>query len=750
MSESKQQQGGLGSMLSLDNKYVLALCFVVLLIILYYLRIGLMGNEGLFEPDGFFYYTAIKQAIANNFFFQNPVQLSGYPWHNNLGEESGLLYFVIVPYFFLRFFGISAYTVMTYSAIGAGAVIAALSYLLAKRISNSRALGLLAFFFVATSSGNIARTAGTVFRGDTFVSIFVLAGLLALLEIYKAKTDRQKYIFTALAVLAVSSSYLFWTGGSLANAVYLFAATMILAYAFVIGDVKVARDSVLAIFGGVLAFLLQKYAYTPLGLMHPGVGTGSSFYYVLLPVFVGALLAWYVLREKKLSGSVIFSSWVNRLILLGIGAVIAFIVVASSTAIPFLNVLNGVNAQVATTTQELQPPTFDFLWASNGLELYLAPLGVLLFLFMAHKAGHTRSHKIGGIPITVNYGFLVVLGYLLVTAYLQSTAIRYNALVSVPVAIFSAWFIYGIGKYLSNYMVTLGGTKVPLHAVFVTVAVVILIYQFMLTSGQTMTSQQADGVNPQFLSAMTWLSNNTASNATVLALWPDGSVVEAWGNRQSYMDSVGGENGTRIAPFAQFLFNSTPDSRYLLGGTANGDADRPQYFVARNFWFAELAGIAIEGNITTNLTNYGFDALNLGTIGGNATDQVYQFAGTGYNVDLVMKFVNNSRSINAYIGNAGTNQFVEMKNVLLVNATNENYTLITNPSPSAQNYTLLVTYVGDQIQGATLLGPSLMGTNLFKFLVLCGMQSCPYGDKNVTAQMVFQNQDTKIFRFIYH
>ena len=205
MTEAKQEHP-LQKYLSADNNYIFAILAIAIVIILIYLRTGLLQNEGLFEPDGFFYYTAIKQAIANNFVFVNPVQLSGYPWHNPLGEQSGLLYFVLVPYFILRFFGVSAYTVMAYSPIAAGLVIGALSGLLAARISKSRALGLLAFFFIATSSGNIARTAGTVFRGDTFVSIFVLLGLLALLEIYNSKDDKRRYTF-ALTPKNLSMKY---------------------------------------------------------------------------------------------------------------------------------------------------------------------------------------------------------------------------------------------------------------------------------------------------------------------------------------------------------------------------------------------------------------------------------------------------------------------------------------------------------------------------------------------------------------
>ena len=68
-----------------------------------------------------------------------------------------------------------------------------------------------------------------------------------------------------------------------------------------------------------------------------------------------------------------------------------------------------------------------------------------------------------------------------------------------------------------------------------------LMFDLYNTYGASVSSGQADGINQQFLDAMTWMKNNTPANATAVAVWPDGSVIEAWANRTSLMDSVGAD-----------------------------------------------------------------------------------------------------------------------------------------------------------------------------------------------------------------
>ena len=102
--------------LSLDNNYIFLALAIAIMAVLIYMRTGLLVYQGMFEPDGFFYYTALKQIVASGFSIipmpSMHVLLSGYPWHNTFNEAPGVLWATLIPYFFLRFFGVSLLTVM--------------------------------------------------------------------------------------------------------------------------------------------------------------------------------------------------------------------------------------------------------------------------------------------------------------------------------------------------------------------------------------------------------------------------------------------------------------------------------------------------------------------------------------------------------------------------------------------------------------------------------------------------------------
>ena len=171
--------------------------------------------------------------------------------------------------------------------------------------------------------------------------------------------------------------------------------------------------------------------------------------------------------------------------------------------------------------------------------------------------------------------------------------------------------------------------KLRMRYVYIGVIAVILVFNVYNTYVASITASQADGVNPQFLAAMSWMKSNTPANSTVVAVWPDGSVVEAWANRTSLIDSVGGESGAPILGFTQFLFSTTPDTQYLYS------IGRPDYLIARSFWYQELGGLAIEGEVT-NASQYGFVALSTTQVTHNDTAQFYSFGSSSYRAMLVL------------------------------------------------------------------------------------------------------------------
>ena len=94
-----------------STPWALAIAIAILAVTVF-LRVPMLRFQGLFEPDGFFYYAVIRQAVQNSFVVSNYLNISGSPLHNFIGEAPGLIYLTVVPYFFLRFVGVSYYTIM--------------------------------------------------------------------------------------------------------------------------------------------------------------------------------------------------------------------------------------------------------------------------------------------------------------------------------------------------------------------------------------------------------------------------------------------------------------------------------------------------------------------------------------------------------------------------------------------------------------------------------------------------------------
>jgi hypothetical protein len=421
--------------------------------------------------------------------------------------------------------------------------------------------------------------------------------------------------------------------------------------------------------------------------------------------------------------------------------------------------------------------------------------------------GERKGFKLN---LNINHGFLAIFAYFLITAYLQATAIRFNSLLSIPLALFAAYGLYKVLElaYHKHFVVMFASLIYILASVFILTLVcftpsgclnpggagpyapyvlilalalvfimfalhrmadmdyrfvvafavlfmaVVVSYAIYISAFQSSTSGQADGINPYFLQAMTWVSNHTQANATFLALWPDGSVVEGWGNRASYMDSVGGENSTRVTQFAQWLANTTPDAQYLY------DIGKPQYFLVRNYWFQELGGALAEGNIK-NLSDYGTVTLYSGTRSANPSANSLTYNFQAYcdpyanppeicNAELVSQDVNGISTATGYVGFGASRNLYGITHILFYNVTDGAASWINSSPERTLNYTLMLSYNATGPVGASILGSKLPESNVFKFLLECTSTQCPYNSNGrATMQLVYQNPDSKIFEISY-
>lgn len=858
----------------LENRYLLLCIAILILIINVVLRTGMLQYQGLFEPDGFFYYSVIRQAVNNNFVVSNYLNISGFPWHNFIGEAPGLIYLTVIAYYLLRgITGLSLLAVMRWMPILFGVIYALLAYYLAKTISKSRALGLLAMLLVSLSSGNIARTAGTVYRGDSFITLFIMLALLFMVKCFEEKKHAMKWVWGVLAAASLGTGIVVWNGSPFIIVVYMFALLLAIIYGFIKSDKAVLLSGVVVSATLLLMHILQLL-YISADLARFGVQfSGSDFFIFYLPILIGSIVAYcataYIHRIKLIATAR------NRALATVAAGLVAFaimfalfgstIISIASPVSPAAAVVNTTNTtilnstaartSITTTTQELQKPNFQFLWSSFNLQMFLAVVGVALavtvllykrlgrhiitfaaaaaiilagFGLMIYLGGGPElklavvgAAVIGAFALFILFGevliarrdfkiytvgFLVVLAYLAVTVYLQISAIRFNAIISVPLSVFAAFALYGIGMmfydmaserkgvsvlivvaliivsvvvvyslfkdgYFSGSFAAISAAsalisivlvavtcyaiyalvvKRPIRIKYIVLGVVLVLvaFSFYNTYIESYTAVQADGINSVLLGAMSWMKANTPANATVLALWPDGSVVEGWANRTSYMDSVGGENGTRIYPFSKFLFNTTPDSSYLY------EIGKPEYLVARTFWYQELGGIAQEG-LVSNASQYGFVILSVSNVTSNSTTQFFTFEGNAYpyyKAELLIRQqpTNGTGAFSAFLGLQNGTRLAQMRSVIFYNTSSSFYSIAnTSENFTTVNYTLMVGYSGHVINGAYVLGPKLTRSNLFDFTFLCNTATCAYDNSNVTLTDVYSNSDTRIFKINY-
>ncbi|MDE1865603.1 MAG: hypothetical protein KGH94_03135 [Candidatus Micrarchaeota archaeon] len=914
------------TILGIDSRVLFAAAVIAILAITVYARMGLVGSQGLFEPDGFFYYSVIRATINSHLSEPQHLGISGFsPNHNFIGEAPGLPYLTVIFYILLGWTGASALEIMRWLPVLVAIIEVVLAYFLAKELSDSRLCGLLAMFFVAVSAGNIARTAALVYRGDTFIAVPLMLALLIMLKGLKLKSPRTTAIYAVLAAFIISTGGLIWNGSPYIVVVYMLSLTLLLFYSFVAWKPELTKSTLIFIGALFSLYILQSIYLTIHGVRSGLALTGLSFLAFYIPLLLFAVAVYYIVDKKATFG--VFASAEGRYLFIFGAALIILLFVIRGTLlylIPVAAVLLGVlwmaytklkiprffaifvagiavigvliaaflilthgyvstiasasgvgtspppanatnSTQIAyavgSTTQELQKPTFSFLYASFGLGLYLVPIGIILFLLLNRVLDLDEQDR-----HVITVGFIALLSYLVVTAYLQYNAIRYNALVSIPIAIFAAYGLYGIVRVyrgreewakrfasisfvlaiaactfylaflllsawhssgqavallegiaaaslalflvadtgmramrkdyvgrlafaiavamLCGYLIlqayrtaSLGASahnllmvtegflivvvaiwllidsllrilrrELDLKMIALGIMMVVIVFSTIFTVMESYASTQADGINPSFLSAMSWMRNNTPSSATVLALWPDGSVVEGWANRTSYMDSVGGENAIRIYYFARYLANDTPDSQYLYS------IGKPQYLVARQYWLTELTGLIAEG-VPKHPENYVYTILQPeGNPYQNATAQVYIFTNGIYNVTLVNRHASNSTALNytAYLSQIGQRGYYKIHGVTLYNTSSTRYLEFNASAGNYQlNYTLMIFYSGTILEGAIITTDTLYNSNLFKLVWLCNRYQCPVSNSTTKLVQVYSNNDTRIYRINY-
>ncbi len=248
------------------------LLFIAIVLLIFaltiYTRLSLVNYQGFYEPDGFYHFSVIRAAIGNNFIVPKTLGISGYPNHTQVGEPDGLYWVTLFPYYFLSFFGVSAYTVQRLVPLLFGLLDVIGAYFLARIISKDRVFNLLAMGLAALSSGDAARTSALIYRGDGFVTPFLIFALAFIGLILNEKDNKRKLTYMILSAVLLSLCSLVWNGASFADVIYILAFVLIMIYAFIVDKLELI-ENLGYVLGAIAIWFVLAYSYVLAGYTFP-------------------------------------------------------------------------------------------------------------------------------------------------------------------------------------------------------------------------------------------------------------------------------------------------------------------------------------------------------------------------------------------------------------------------------------------------------------------------------------------------
>jgi asparagine N-glycosylation enzyme membrane subunit Stt3 len=741
---------------------------------LIYFRAPMLGFYGLYEPDGFFHYSVIRAAVDNGFSIPQYLSISGWPYfaprppHH---EPFGLYWVTLIPYMFLQYAGISYYTIMRMIPMLFGILDAIGAYLLARYLSKDRLFGLLVMLFVALNMGNAARTSALIYRGDSFVTPFFIFALICTVEMFKSKEKKRKMMFMLSSGFLLSICNLVWSGAAFGTAIYIFSFMLILILGFTFKR-KEMVDETRYMLGTLLFWFLLVALYKLAEFIVSGEAfTGVYFFMLYAIMIIGWYVTEYVIGSERIRipyADTSYGRFGISIAAIFIAFLVVYLLIPSFVYEIFQTSGFLAIGNFANTIQELQPPTYSFLFASFGLQNFMNPMSIIMIvatyasnlnllfwlLLLVSSIPYFFMHiekdgeGISSGHVMFHFGFdenlLIIISYFALTAYLQMNAIRFNSLLSIPISIISAYTIYWLICLSKKY-------KYAYYASYLLI-LLLIIYMVQIDIGYISGLSPADQINPMFLQAMSWLKNNSASNSVVLTLWPDGSVVEGVANRTSVTDSVGSQLAVSANPFAAWLYNSSPDPGFLLRNISG----KPDYLVVRSTWMYETGGIFTESGINVSSGTYGYNPFTSLNEHMNQTVKLFQFFGSGLEEDTVITNRSGNQTVASYLKlpngiqpfeyvdfyNEVTGEFSIIKQSSF-NVTNNQTFLIDYSSVPAPNL-----YVN--ITGAYMFNTALADSNMIKFLFHCNSQVCLWSNNFASMELVYINPDTKIFRIVYN
>ncbi len=127
-------------------------------------------------------------------------------------------------------------------------------------------------------------------------------------------------------------------------------------------------------------------------------------------------------------------------------------------------------------------------------------------------------------------------------------------------------------------------------------------------------------------------------------------------------------------------------------------------------------------------------------------------------IEYLQHYMKNESAVSAYIvNNNGIPEsmfsYIDLYNI----SSGRFYSIKLEPTNKTNGYTLLIIYLNTyrngtntyRIYGADMLNGNFTKTNIFNLLFTCNYSSCPLNNNQTTFNLVYENDDTKIFKINY-
>jgi dolichyl-diphosphooligosaccharide--protein glycosyltransferase len=521
------------------------------------------------EFDSYFHYMSTSiivndintKGLAGLFDFFKVVNYQfWYPLGYNLATNTfaGFYYSSALLYEFIhRVLGvnISLYDYLVIQQAYIASFIAFPVYLIGKRIYNSTA-GILAAMFAAITPGYLSRSDLGWYKHEPFSMLGGTFALYFLIASYDSVNRRRSLMYAMLCGLFLGYSNVSWGGGQYFNGIVgvsLFAIPLLLS-----------SDYNRAINGIVITVVDLA-----VGMAFPNPGwswlTNTSMFVLYAGSFGGLALTF--IAKKLPDRNKITGKWIATIAFAGLGVVAVLYGPFSHISARYLSVILPFARSIVPAVQtvaEQQP--------SSGVQILYYYLALIFFGIFGGYALLRRRKP-----------YSVIIAILAVSAlYVASSFARLQVFTSIGIAIVAG---FGIAE-LSGRMFSLSPPKLKTRGTspvsvakgfFVLMITIMMIVSAMTVwvpfgnRGYAITSSALSNSNfyyPDWLQALSWISQNTPANAKIISWWDYGYWISVMGNRTTFIDN-GTLNSTRMAEVATlFLSNQSYASKLVadMGG----------------------------------------------------------------------------------------------------------------------------------------------------------------------------------------